>query len=213
MGLSDQWDEIERGLPDRWADARLALTVPDEVQAVRASALLGPFNPGRSATTIRFATVRSGAGFGPEHVRRLLRKLDGERIRGRLELVASGEAPPEPELSRSTFLAEWEAALAVLPSDWSDIYAELELVSTDYLEKTALLLGPLNPARYGGVPGFRFRVAARAGYGASISMTRRCLERLDEAGITGELRILRVLCDTRHVATQGPVWYVGGRAV
>ena len=44
-------------------------------------------------------------------------------------------------------------------------------------------------------------------------MTRRCLERLDEAGIRGELRILRVLSDTQPVATQGPVWYVGGKAV
>ena len=44
-------------------------------------------------------------------------------------------------------------------------------------------------------------------------MTRRCLERLDEEGITGRLRILRALSDTKAVATQGPVWYVGGKAV
>jgi hypothetical protein len=74
-------------------------------------------------------------------------------------------------------------------------------------------MGPVNPARFGGTPGFRFRVASRFGYGASIGMTRRCLERLDEVGISGELRILRVLSDTRPVATQGPVWYVGGKAV
>jgi hypothetical protein len=44
-------------------------------------------------------------------------------------------------------------------------------------------------------------------------MTRRCLERLDQEGIRGELRILRVLSATEHVATQGPVWYAEGRAV
>jgi hypothetical protein len=44
-------------------------------------------------------------------------------------------------------------------------------------------------------------------------MTRRSLERLDEQEIAGELRILRVLSDTRPVATQGPVWRVGGKAV
>jgi hypothetical protein len=44
-------------------------------------------------------------------------------------------------------------------------------------------------------------------------MARRCFERLDDEGIHGELHILRVLCDTDNVATQGPVWYVGGRAV
>jgi hypothetical protein len=213
MTLSQQWNEIERGLPTAWADARLALTVPDSTLAVRATALLGPFNPGRSGDTVRFTTARRGAGFGPEHVRRLLRKLDAERIGGTLTLVSSGEPVPEPELSRDTFVGEWEAALAVLPADWSDLYAELELVSTDHLERAALLLGPVNPSRYGGTPGFRFRVASRFGYGASVGMTRRCLERLDEAGIPGELRILRVLSDTRPVATQGPVWYVGGKAV
>jgi hypothetical protein len=44
-------------------------------------------------------------------------------------------------------------------------------------------------------------------------MTRRCLERVDQEGIRGELRILRVLSDTHPVATQGPVWYVDGRSV
>ncbi len=44
-------------------------------------------------------------------------------------------------------------------------------------------------------------------------MAHRCLERLDEEGITGEVRILRALSDTKPVATQGPVWYVGGKAV
>jgi len=44
-------------------------------------------------------------------------------------------------------------------------------------------------------------------------MAGRSLERLDEEGIRGEVRILRALSDTRPVATQGPVWYVDGRAV
>ena len=44
-------------------------------------------------------------------------------------------------------------------------------------------------------------------------MARRCFERLDEEGIRGTLRILRVLSDTKPVDTQGPVWYVGGKAV
>jgi hypothetical protein len=213
MTLSQQWVEIEQGLPTAWADARLALSVPDAPQAIRATALLASLQPGRSGDTIRFTTARRGAGFGPEHVRKLLRKLDAEKIGGTLTLVSSGEAPAEPELTRATFAGEWEAALAVLPDDWSDLYAEIELVSTDWLEKAALLMGPVNPSRFGGTPGFRFRVASRAGYGASAGMTRRCLERLDEAEISGELRILRVLSDSRHVATQGPVWYVGGRAV
>ena len=62
-------------------------------------------------------------------------------------------------------------------------------------------------------PALRFRVARRFGYGASPGMVHRCLERLDDEGIPGELRILRVLSDTDPVSTQGPVWYVEGKAV
>ena len=74
-------------------------------------------------------------------------------------------------------------------------------------------MAPLNPARYGDTPGFRFRCARRFGYGASPAMVRRCLARLDERGIPGELHILHALSDTKPVGTQGPVWYVGGKAV
>ena len=108
--------------------------------------------------------------------------------------------------------ATWDAAVGALPPDWSDLYAELELVSSDWLERAALLMATVNPARYGEL-GFRFRVARRFGYGASPEMTRRCLERVDNEHIRGELRILHVLSDTDPVQTQGPVWYVEGRSV
>jgi hypothetical protein len=85
--------------------------------------------------------------------------------------------------------------------------------STDYVERGALLLSPVNPSRYGGKPGFRFRTARRFGYGVSPGMARRSLERLDAEDIRGSVRILRALSDTRPAQTQGPVWYLGGRAV
>ena len=44
-------------------------------------------------------------------------------------------------------------------------------------------------------------------------MVRRCLERMDEDGIKGQLRILYVLSDTDPVSTQGPVWYLEGKSV
>jgi hypothetical protein len=214
VALVEQWREIERSLPEGWADARLMLTVADAGNCERAAALLGPANPGRSDKRVRFYTARRGAGIAPEAIARLLRRIDEERIEGTLELVSSGEPAPVPEETSKPTLAEsWDALVAGLPEDWSDLYCELELVSTDYLEPAALATAPLNPSRYGGTPGFRFRSARRFGYGASPEMTRRCLERLDEAGIRGEVRILRALSDTKPVATQGPVWYVGGRAV
>ena len=42
-------------------------------------------------------------------------------------------------------------------------------------------------------------------------MARRCFERLDERRIEARPRVLRVLSDTDPVATQGPVWLVGGK--
>jgi hypothetical protein len=212
--LADGWRQLERELPDDWSDAHLLLRVRDPSQAERAAAQLTPLMPGRSGDEVRFHAARRGAGASPDAVRRVMRRLDDEGIRGELELVSSGR--PEPgvlAIERPRLAEAWDAALAVLPPDWSDLYAELELVSTDQLDRTALLLSPLNPARYGGKPGFRFRVARRFGYGASAGMLRRCLERMDEDGITGQLRILRVLSDTDPVATQGPVWYVEGKAV
>ena len=214
VSLVDQWLEILRALPENWADARLRLTVEGE-GAVRAGGILAPLNPARRATQVRFYVTRRGSGASPNLVQRLLARIDQERITGTLELVGSGEsaAIDDVVVPRATLVASWDAAIAALPPDWSDLYCELELVSSDWLERTALLMAPVNPARYGGTPGFRFRVASSFGYGAAPQMTRRCLERVDEAGIRAAVRILRVLSDTRPVATQGPVWYIGGRSV
>lgn len=213
MRLAEQWNMIEEGLDPRWSDARLELRIDDETMRGRAIALLGPAGPGRRGTAIRFYVARGGTGVGPEAVRRMLRRIDTERIGGTLVLVSSEEAPPEPTISRPSLAAEWDAALAVLPSDWSDLLCELELTSTDHVEPGALLLAPLNPVQGTGRPGFQFRCASGFGYGASPGMVRRCLARLDEAGIPGEVRVLRALSDTHPVGTQGPVWYVGGKAV
>jgi hypothetical protein len=211
--LVEQWDAIERELPSGWTDARLALRVDEWSDHERASALLAPLAPGRSGRTIRFFAARRGAGPGPGAVRSALRRLDAERIEGALELVSSGEEALRAPPARATLASTWDAALLTLPADWSDLYVELELRSTDHLERAALLCSPINPARFGKRPGFRFRVARRQGYGASPGMTRTCLERLDEEGIPGTVAILRALSESRHVATQGPVWYVGGKAV
>jgi hypothetical protein len=213
VGFVNQWQEILQELPENWADARLRVTIEDEHAADRAAAVLAPLTPGRRGNTLRFYTAPRGAGPAPGLVERLLARLDEERIRGTLELVGAGEAAPEPVTHRPTLAGAWDVSIAALPPDWSDLYAEVELVSTDWLDRAALLMAPINPARYGEAPGFRFRVARRFGYGAAPDMTRRCLERVDEEHIGGELRILRVLSDTDPVATQGPVWYLDGRSV
>jgi hypothetical protein len=212
--LVEQWNAVERSLDPSWWSVTLALTLSENGRGDRAAALLGPANPGRSGNTIRFTVARGGVGVGPEAARRLLRRLDEEGIDGTLEVVGSeAAAAREPEPRRASLAEQWDAALAALPSDWSDLYCEVDLQSTDHLDPAALRLAPVNPLRFGEAPGFRFRCAHHHGYGASPEMVRRCLVRLDEAGMPGEVRVLYALSDTHPVQTQGPVWHVGGRTV
>jgi hypothetical protein len=211
--LVAQWREAESQLGDDTADALFLLVVDDESQAPRASALLGPAMPGRRGREIRFSFAARGAGIAPGALERLLARLDREGIVGQLGLVAAGPRIEQATRLRPDLAASWDALTATLPPDWSDLYGELVLASTDYLDRAALLLSPLNPARYGDAPLYRFRVSRRFGYGTSNGMARRSFERLDEAGIGGEIRVLYVLSDTNPVATQGPVFRLEGRAV
>ncbi|OLD97837.1 MAG: hypothetical protein AUG91_10520 [Actinobacteria bacterium 13_1_20CM_4_69_9] len=213
MRLVDRFNEIERELPGDWTEATLVLAVVDGARRDRAAAMLGPANPGRRGTTIRFTTTRRGGGVAPEGVRRLLRRLDGEGIRGALELVGATEATRAERRRRESLRDQWKRALDGVPADWSDLYAEVRFDSTDYVERGALLLAPLNPARFGEPNALRFRGAHHFGYGASPEMATRCFERCEEDGLTGEVEILRVLSDTNPVGTQGPVWLVDGRVV
>ncbi len=187
VSLVKQWQDMLGELPENWAEAQLRVTIEDDRQVDRAAFLLAPLTPGRRGNTLRFFTARRGAGPAPGLVERLLARLDEERIPGTIELIGSSEAAPETVTHRPSLADAWDASVAALPVDWSDLYAEVELVSTDWLDRTALLMAPVNPARYGDVPGFRFRVARRFGYGAAPEMTRRCLERVDEEHIRGEL--------------------------
>lgn len=215
MSLVSQWEDLEAGLASGWGEARLRLTLEEAAASARASALLAPAQPFRnSPDALSFRVTRDGTGPSRESVRRLLERLDGERLHGTLTLLSSHDAPVAAAAAAEATLAEsWTAALATLPGDWSDVLAEIELASSDYLERGALHLGPLNPRRIG--PGYvlQFRSASRRGYGASSGMVHRCLERCDNEGIKGTVRILRVLSDTQPAGTQGPIWQIDGRTV
>lgn len=218
MRLAEQWAEILAGLPRAWTLARLVLDVEDEAKAERASLVLGPASAGRAGPARFRVDVQRGGGLpGPtaEVIRRCLQRLDDEGVSGRLALV-SAEAPAEEARAahgRPPLAAQWKAVLERLPPDWSDLYAEVELDSTDFLDRGAVLLAPVNPARFGGPRGLRFRCAKSFGYGVAAGMAERCLERLDEEGITGRVRVVRVLSDTAPSMTQGPVFRIRGRSV
>ena len=115
MGFVSQWRDIERRLPQNWGDARLQLMVRDERDSDRAASLLGPANPARRGNVFRFSVARRGAGPKPDALRRLLRRLDTERVRGNLELVATDEAVAAPEIARGSLREEWDAVVKALP--------------------------------------------------------------------------------------------------
>ena len=218
MKLAQQWQLIEENLPPDWLDVRLALTAEQPDQLERAAGVLAPLNAGRSGEALVFHVRRAGGAAGPEAVRRLFARLDAERVWCRLEqqeVSAAGALPAQaPRPADVPPVAEsFDAALAGLPADWSDLLCELELESSDWLPRAALLCAPVNPTRSRDTLGFVFRCARRGGYGVSPGMARRCFERLDAERITGRVRVLRSLSDTRPVATQGPVWYVGGKVL
>jgi hypothetical protein len=213
--LAAQWAEIRAGLPPDFGEVRLRLEARDEQQAARASALLAPLFAGRSGTEIRFNCFGGAGPQSEEIVRRLLDRLDREGVWGTLQLDSHTEAKESRSIgsviAASPLASAWDKELDELPPDWSDIYAEVELTSSDHLAPAALQLSPLNPTRDGDRFAFGFRCSRSFGYGAAEGMVRRCLSRLDEAGIPGTVRILRALSDTKPVATQGPVWYVDGK--
>jgi hypothetical protein len=220
MALADRVDELVRGLPRDWERARIELTLDEEEDADRSALILAPASPGRSGTTftIHVSAAEPGSGTTPGQARRVLARLDQAGIPGRVRLAGTERPPAAPAapataVERQTLAASWDALLRRLPPDWSDLYAEIELDSSDYLDRGALLLAPVNPARAGGPTSFRFRAASHKGFGVAAGMARRAFERLDDEGMSGRVRVLRVLSDTSSPFSQGPVWREDGRAV
>jgi len=200
------WDRISDSRAEAWIQVRLEEAEGTE----RAAQLLAPLQPlvaGPGVLTFRVVGAT-------DTVKRLLERVDAERIHGMLEVLSSDPiAARAPAPAAPTLREQWDAALATIPADWSDLLAEVELDSSDWFDGTALNLAPINPRRDGTRIALRFRAARRFGYGGSPQMVARCLERCDEHGVRGTVRILRVLCDTRPVQTQGPVWQIDGQMV
>ena len=216
--LVDQWAALERRLPIGWETIGLRLRTEQPDELGEAARVLGPMSVGHVGDHLALTVRRAGGASGAEAARRLFGRLDQARIWCLLEQEQVGVQEPEsaaPTAARRAMpVAEaWDAALAELPSGWSDLLCELEIASSDLLPRAALLCAPVNPTRDRDAIAFTFRCASREGYGVSPAMARRCFERLDAEGIEGGVTVLRVVSDTDNVATQGPVWYVGGKVL
>jgi hypothetical protein len=215
MALTDQWALLEAELAADWTTARVGIDLADQASADETLAALAPLQPLRSMTgSVSIRINRNGGGPGTDALRRGLARLDAKGIRARVAIVGVDVAPaPVAATPTPSLVGSWLAELATVPADWSDIVAEIELDSSDYLDPAAVYLAPINPRRIGPLTVLRFRSARRFGYGASAGMVGACLERCDDADIRGRVRILQALCDTQPVGTQGPVWRLDGQTV
>jgi hypothetical protein len=214
----DQWAAIEEGLGPDWEAAKLSFSAEEARAVPESAAVLAPLGPGRVGPQLQFEVARLGGG--PEKLRNLLGRLDDKRIWGSLVLLDAREASapmletdglgPAP---RARLADLWDRELAKLAPGWRDLLCELEVDSSDYVPRAALLGAPLNPTRRLDALALRFRVSDGGGYGTPPGMTRRCLERMDAEGITGRVTVLHGLADTDRAETQGPVWRIGGKSV
>jgi hypothetical protein len=222
MRAVEQWKAIQAGLDPGWDEVSLAFVAEDRHGLDAAAGVLGPLGAGRRGDTLRLTVPRRGAG--PDKLANLLGRLDQKRIWGTLTLAGVGMRAPatpaveEPALavpaqSVTSLASAWEEAVADLPPGWSDVLAELEVDSTDFVPRAALLGSPLNPARGPRGNTLRFRASEGVGYGTSSGMVRRSFERMDAEGITGRVRVLEGIADQENVYTQGPVWRISGRPV
>jgi hypothetical protein len=214
VSVAGQWHDLQADLPEGWTTVALRLELPDDATADRAAALLGPAQPYRvEPSVLRFAVARDGSAAAPSGMSRLLERLDAANLGGKLLLSGSHTAPARAEREITTLVESWDAAVGALPADWSDLFCEVELLSTDYIERAAVLCIQMNPRRDGDRAAMRFRSARLAGYGAAPGMVRRCFERCDEESIRGSVRVLRAISDSHLAATQGPVWLLAGKTV
>ena len=214
MRAAEQWAQIEQELPADWSETQLAFT--PEGSVAEAAAVLGPLQPGRVGSELRLHIERAEGGV--ERARNISRALDRRRIWGTLSVVGSiRDVAPLVEASGSerpgSLAEQWDAALAELPPDWSDVLCVLELDSSDHVPRAALLGAPLNPTRVHGEVALQFRASGKQGYGVAPQMARRCFERMDAETIAGSLRVVYGLSDTENAVTQGPVWRLAGKSV
>src|SRR4051812_25478554 len=106
MALEGDWERIQGGLSSEWLEARARFTIADLGQLPRAAALLGPLQPVELETgALTLRVTRLGNGPGADAMRRAMRRLDSERISGRLDLIsvedraevaAPASLPPPP---------------------------------------------------------------------------------------------------------------------
>jgi len=88
---------------------------------------------------------------------------------------------------------DFQQVLDSLPGDWTDIVCDLRLDDESQYVDAAVLLTQINAQPYSKADWhFRIDVAHSFGHAAAAETVMAVLERLDAAGVKGELRVAEV---------------------
>jgi predicted alpha/beta hydrolase family esterase len=91
--------------------------------------------------------------------------------------------------------ADFQQILETLPSDWTDLECDLRIVDMSQYVDTAVAVSQVNAQVYQHPQEgwhWRFLVAHSFGHAAAAETVRGVLEKLDEGGVRGELRVAEV---------------------
>ena len=168
--VESHWIRVAGDLGARLARGSNCATARPPIKPLQRWRPTGPYRV--SPTILQFSVARDGSALGPQGITRLLSRIP----LGTLTLSNSQASAQPVERESTTLVESWDTALAGLPSDWSDLYAEVEFISSDYIEPAAVLCVQMNPRRDGARAAFNFRAARQAGYGVAPGMARRCFD-------------------------------------
>ena len=160
-----------------------------------------------SGDELAFTVRRAGGAAGPRGRPAALRPARrGPRLvparAGAVDVAEQAPPAPEPRpgrFRRRSVADGWDAALAELPADWSDLLccARARVERAPAAGGAALRARSTRRATTT-APGSRSAARARAGYGVSPAMARRCFERLDAEGIPARVTVLRAALRRRQ---------------
>src|SRR4051794_8154200 len=91
--------------------------------------------------------------------------------------------------------ADFQQILDTLPSDWTDVEVDMRIEDTSQYVDSAVALSQVNAQVYQHPQeGWHWRllVAQSFGHAAAAETVKSVLERLDGAGVSGELRVAEV---------------------
>ena len=216
--LVDQWAAARTPPSARLGDRRAPCSAPSSpTSSPRPPASSRRWASVAPVTELVFTVRRAGGPAGPQAARRLFARLDAARIWCLLEQEDVSEAPPAMPVrgaaSRRCLRTPGTRRWRSFPPTGPIFSARSSSSRARSFRAPRSSCAPLNPTRDRDRVGFTFRCAQPHGlrriplHGAAV---------LRAARPRGDRRtrvVLRVLSDTDNVATQGPVWYVGGKAL